>query len=229
MATWVLIHGTPLTPAVWQPVAALLDGPKVMPDCTRVPGRTDAQNAIARTIAPTLPAGRWDVVGHSFGGQIAIELALANAERVKSLTVLCSRDTPFSPFAEVAEAVRQGTGPTVAAGLARWFTAGEIDADAEAVRQARADLAAATASPEDWANALSAIATYDRSADVGRLEMPTYLVAAGRDSVSTPAVMTDLSARLPRATLRVHEDWAHMSAFTDPPALAKMLTTSRSA
>lgn len=225
--TWVLLHGTPLTPAVWSPVAAHLDGAVVTPDLTRVPAGAQPQRRLAASVVDELPEGEWDVVGHSFGGQVALELALAAGERVRSLTILCSRDTPVPAFAAVADAVASGDAPSVDAGLARWFTATELDANGPAVRAARSDLAAAVASPTSWARALAGIAVFDRSHDLFEVQVEVALHAAGLDRVSTPEAMTAFASRLSNAHCTVHDEWAHMSPFVDPAALAATIAVSR--
>lgn len=215
----MLLHGTPLRPAIWGPTArGLTDQPVVVPDLTTVPVGPTPQAATARKLVETLPAGAWDVVGHSFGGQVAIELALASPERVRSLTILCSRDTPFPSFAAMAERLRAARGPTVAQGLGRWFLPVEIEADGIAVRSARDDLTAALDRPQDWAAALEAIAVFDRAEDAERLP-PTTFLAMTQDAVSTPDVMRDMAARVPGAVLR-RRDGAHMSPFVAPLRLA---------
>ncbi len=168
-----------------------------------------------------------DVVGHSFGGQIALDLALLRPQQVRSLTILCSRDTPFPAFAQTAEAVRAGDPPSVEASLHRWFAVEEIRAESPAVRQARSELE--RASRADWAAALDAIATFDRSSRSTELTMPVALMAAGGDAVSTPAVMEELSTRISRATFALHAAWMHMSPFVDPSRLATLLRDARDA
>lgn len=224
-ATWVLLHGTPLTPGIWAEVAARLAGRVIVPDLTDIPS-TDAAYALAARAAADLPPGGWHVVGHSFGGQVALEIALAHPDRVVSLTIVCSRDTPVPAFADLARAVRAGEGPPADATLARWFTEEELAADGVAVMQARADLALALRAPDAWANALQAISLYDRSAEVGRLRIPVALHAAAGDAVSTPEAMKEFAGRIPGASLTVHDAWDHMSPFTDPEAFAAMLRAS---
>jgi len=219
-ATWVLLHGTPLTPAIWRPTAAHLGGRVLVPDCTAVPDGPEPQAALARRVAREVE-GDIHLVGHSFGGQVALELALLVPERIRSLTILCSRDTPFPAFAATATEVREGRAPSPVATLNRWFSPAELAAGKTAVKEARVELA--TASTADWARALDAIAAYDASARTPGLRVAATLVAAGADAVSTPAAMADLEQRLPDARLDVHPEWHHLSPFVDPRALAHLL------
>ena len=53
------------------------------------------------------------------------------------------------------------------------------------------------------------------------------LIAAELDQVSTPAAMSALASRLPRASLAVLPGAAHMSPFTDPAALARLILRGR--
>ena len=101
--------------------------------------------------------------------------------------------------------------------LRRWFTPWELAAEGPAVRYGRRQLQTARRGP--WAASLDAVATYDRASAVGRIAAPASLFAAGLDEVSPPAVMAELAAALPHATLEVVSAWAHMSPFADPAAL----------
>lgn len=222
---WMLLHGTPLGPAVWAATAAALDDQAVLvPDCSVVPAEPDPQGVLARRLLEESD-GELDVVGHSFGGQVALEVALRAPERVRSITVLCSRDTPVPTFGPMAAALRTGPGPTVEATLARWFSPAELQTGSAAVRTARTALR--MASDEQWARALSGIATYDAAERTPSLSLPATLVAAGHDGVSDPESMRALAARLPDAEFTVEDDWYHMSPFVDPVALAERLLRIR--
>ena len=136
---WLLLHGTPLTSEVWQGVRPALETvyPVAAPQLPRPSAATGAQAEIAGRILGGLGhlARRFHVVGHSFGGQVALELVLAAPERVASLTVLCSRASPFPSFSATAAAVRKA--PVDPDGsIKRWFLPGEIAADGPVVRYA---------------------------------------------------------------------------------------------
>ena len=223
---WLLLHGTPLTPHVWDGVAGYLrrQGPVWCPDVSPVAGRRDAQAALARRLASALDRspGQRHVAGHSFGGQVAIDLALLAPQRVQTLTLVCSRDTPFPAFAAAAARLRRGAPVDVAAVLGRWFTARELHAGGPVVAYARHCLEHADRA--SWAAALDAIAGYDRADRVGSIGVPATLIAAELDQVSTPAAMSALASRLPRADLQIMAGAAHMTPFTDPARLGMLLT-----
>ena len=222
---WLLLHGTPLTPAVWDGVAAYLaqSGTVSCPAVTPPAGARDAQGALAAWLAAEVaqPAGRLHVVGHSFGGQVALDFTLLVPRRVATLTLLCSRDTPFPAFAAAAARLRSGDPVDADAALSRWFTAAELDRSGPVVRYARRCLQ--QADRRSWAAALGAIARYDRACRTASISAPATLIAAGLDQVSTPAAMSALAGRLPRATLQILPGAAHMTPFTDPAALARLI------
>jgi pimeloyl-ACP methyl ester carboxylesterase len=226
---WILLHGTPLDPGVWADLAPILrrEQPAHTPVATPGIGDRSPQLAVADRLAPQLSrvADRWDVVGHSLGGQIAIELALRAPERVATLSLICSRDTPFPPFAQAAADLRSGSPIDVESALQRWFRPEERRSGSRLVSYARERLT--HADPQTWATSLEGIATFDRSADVHLIRAPTMLICAQLDPVSDPAAMSALADRLPNARLYVLPDAAHMSPLLQSASLAARLTAHR--
>jgi pimeloyl-ACP methyl ester carboxylesterase len=236
----LLLHGTPLSPQVWDGVRAALTSPTVAPDLTEMIRTPVAMSRLRKEqetcglqaeLAATVLAGLPDdedemvVVGHSFGAQVAIELALLAPDRLARLVLVCSRHTPFPAFADGARAVRASRPVDIEAGLRRWFTVRELGTGGPAVEYARRQLRTAPRAP--WAAALDAVATYDRTSAVGRIAVPASLFAGGLDEVATPAGMEQLAAALPHADLEVVAAWAHLSPFADPAAFAARLTALR--
>ena len=70
---------------------------------------------------------------------------------------------------------------------------------------------------------LAGVARYDRAGRTASIRIPATLIAAELDQVSTPAVMSALASRPPRATLTILPGAAHMTPFTDPAALAELI------
>jgi len=231
MATrWLLLHGTPLSPEVWDEVRSHLTETTEAPDLTElIPVHGAAQQVqrqVAAAVLKSLPDGDLIIVGHSFGGQVAIELALQAPHRVARLIIVCSRHTPFPAFAVGARDIRDGDPVDIDAGLRRWFSAAELAARPPVMAYLRRRFATAPRGP--WATSLEAIAHYDRRQAVKTITTPTRLFAARHDDVAPPAVMVQLAAALPHARLQVVETWAHMSPFADPAGFAATLREARS-
>jgi pimeloyl-ACP methyl ester carboxylesterase len=221
---WLLLHGTPLSPQVWDGVREHLRDDVRVPDLNALIERVppgQLQTELAAAVLSELPDAPLVVVGHSFGGQVALEVALMAPERVVRLVVVCSRHTPFPAFTDGARTVREGRPVDTEGGLRRWFTVDDLANLSPVVDYVRDQLQTAARGP--WAASLDAIITYDRSADVGRIGTPTALFAAAHDEVASPAVNTQLASALPHARLSVIAEWAHMSPFVDPAAFAARL------
>jgi len=180
-----------------------------------------AQADIARRVLASLEDGQapLHVVGHSFGGQVALEVAFAAPQRLASLTILCSRATPFPAFADTAESLRRGDPLDVDGSLARWFLPDELAANGPVVRYARDCVT--NADRALWADDLQAIAGYDRAWELGRIEAPTKVIAAELDRVGTPDEMQALTDAIPGAEFVLVSNASHMSQFLHPEALAE--------
>jgi 3-oxoadipate enol-lactonase len=82
---------------------------------------------------------------------VALEIALQRPDLVASLTLLCTRDTPYPPFAATASDVENGA-VDIDGSLRRWFSPAELAADDPIVRYARDALGSAYLVA--WADAL---------------------------------------------------------------------------
>lgn len=223
---WVFLHGTPLTPEVWTPIADRLrgEGDRVM--CPSLDLRGDSATHAAE-IAGQLPdKAVFTLVGHSFGGQVAIDLALmlAREHRLGGLALLCTRATPFPSFRAAAELVRAGRASDPDAAIARWFTDEERRSGSPVIDYARGRLR--NVDPEVWADALDSIARYDRERDLATISVPSVVIAAEDDVVSPPGVMEAMAARLPRPRFHLLREMSHMGPFLRPDATSTLLQQS---
>lgn len=221
---WLLLHGTPMSPAVWGDVRPHLEAvhPVLAPQLGRPAAPSGAQaDLAAQVLADVAGADGLHVVGHSFGGQVAVEIALAAPERVRSLTILCSRAAPFPGFSAAAANVRSGGPVDVDGALARWLRPDEVAAGAPVVAYVRSCLDGVDRAL--WADELDAIAAYDRMADLRTISAPTTVIAADLDQVGTVEHMGEVAAAIPGARLEVLASASHMSPFLDPGELAGRL------
>jgi len=214
---WLLLHGTPLTPEIWDGIIPLLDGATAAP---QVAGKRPHAGIAADNARQTNLIPPWRVVGHSFGGQVALELAIQRPDLVSELTLLCTRDTPYPAFAAAADDVAAGRSD-IDDTLRRWFSPAELDDDGAAVRSARTALA--TADLLSWAVALRAIAAFDCSAATTSIRCPAVVVSAEHDPVSDPVTMETMHRRLAGSEFEVLPAAWHMSVFTDLDRLVDLL------
>ncbi|WP_431233018.1 alpha/beta fold hydrolase [Mycolicibacterium psychrotolerans] len=221
-ARWLLLHGTPLDPSVWDAVRAHLPADSVAPDLNRPQADGLLQQRLAAAVLNDEPDDApLIVVGHSLGGQVAMEMALLAPHRVRRLILVCTRDIPVPEFHDAARALRAGAALDIGATIARWFTAAEIADDGSVIQDVRRRLT--TVSPSAYATTLEALATYDRGAKLAQIQSPAALICGRLDLGCTPEVMSTLAADLPDARLRIVDGWAHMSPFVQPADFAERL------
>ena len=217
----MLLHGTPLDPSVWDAVRSHLPANSLAPDLNRHHTGGLLQQELAAAVLAEEPDAPLVVVGHSLGGQVAMEMALLAPQRVRRLILVCTRDIPVPEFVSAADALGSGAEIDVEATIARWFTAPEIADDGPVVRDVRRRLT--TVSPAAYAITLEALAAYDRRAEVARVQSPAVLLCGRLDLGCTPEVMSMLAADLPDSRLQIVDEWAHMSPFVDPSDFARRL------
>jgi 3-oxoadipate enol-lactonase len=170
----------------------------------------------ALALMDTLDLGRVCVIGVSFGGMVAQELALLAPQRIERLVLCCTSaggaggaSYPLQALAALPDAER--TALRFELGdrrhTAAWRAANpEIVARIEA--QAAAAAAVSAADPEGPRGAalqLAARADHDTFARLPMLQMPTLLCAGRYDGIAPLANMEAMARQLPNAELRVYE------------------------
>jgi pimeloyl-ACP methyl ester carboxylesterase len=229
----VLLHG--IGGASWGPVLPLLSGWRVLdwplPGYAGSPPLPETTfPALAQALKDALEAAgfaRPAILGHSIGGMVAQEFALAFPERVGRLALYAT--TPAfggrdPAFAEAFLAARLGplegrsmeqAAPAMLAGM---FAA---DADPEALALA---VAAQAAVPEDAYRAtLRCLTTFDRRADLPRIAAPTRLIAGERDQAAPVKTMQRMAEAIPEARLAVIPDAGHIAHLERPEAFRAAL------
>lgn len=229
----VLVHGTPLDQRSWAPVAERLAQRRRRVVTYDLRGHGSARETplpdgfapLADDLAALLDrlgAETAHVVGHSFGGQVAQQFALARPQRLASLSIVCARLVPFPPFDAVADQVdAAGVAPLSDGLLERWFGADAVAAATPAVTQTRAALAAAD--PAAYATALRLIAAYDDGPRMAEVEAPLLVLAAEHDGVATAERSQVAAALAPHGRFELLADATHMAPVAAPDRVAALL------
>jgi 3-oxoadipate enol-lactonase len=157
--------------------------------------------------AATLATDPVHAIGASMGAAVALELALAHPERVRSLTLITPFVTAGARLDVVCESwcelARQVTPPVLAHALLPWFFSPAFLADA--ATRARVGRALATTLGRVPAATLTRAAagirawSGSRIGDLRGIRVPTLVIAAGGDLLTPDAAA--IAAAIPSSTL----------------------------
>jgi 3-oxoadipate enol-lactonase len=187
--------------------------------------------ADALALLDHLGLDRVRVVGTSFGGMVAQELAIAGPERVQRLALLCTSaggeggsSYPIGELLALPPAERRRRGMQVLD--RRWSEEWLADHDLDRMI---ADAITAMEGPEPGSDRargaqaqLAARATHDAWDRLGAISCPT-LVAAGRyDGVAPVENAEAIASRIPGSELRVYEG-GHVFFVQDPTASPEII------
>ncbi|WP_235493509.1 bifunctional 3-oxoadipate enol-lactonase/4-carboxymuconolactone decarboxylase PcaDC [Leifsonia sp. Leaf336] len=235
----VLLPSLGTTTELWDGVVARLASAPDSPRILRVdlPGHGASPSAreafsvadLATSVlalVDEIGGGAFDVAGDSLGGAVALELALAAPERVRSLAMFCSGAAIGTPegWAERAAQVRaSGTASVVAGSAQRWFAPGYLDAHPDGPG-GHALKTLIDIDDESYALCCEALAAFDRRDAVAAVRAPALIVAGAHDQVTTSALMAELAAGLPNARFVELAHAAHLVPLEDPAETAALLT-----
>jgi pimeloyl-ACP methyl ester carboxylesterase len=166
---------------------------------------------ICRDVITELTAEPCVLVGHSFGGRVAVCLAAEHPELVRGLVLTGVPLVRQQPAGRPKLAYRVGRSLHRHALLS--------DARMEALRQKYGSADYRAASPVMRTVLVKVLAeSYDD--EIRRLQCPTMLVWGARDTVVPVAVAEAAIALAPRAELEVLDDADHDLPLTHPDAIA---------
>jgi 2-succinyl-6-hydroxy-2,4-cyclohexadiene-1-carboxylate synthase len=233
--TLVLLHGFTHTGASWNRVVAAL-GESYRPLAPDIRGHASAAEltpvslkAVIDDLDALAPA-RFDLVGYSMGGRIALHAALALPDRLERLILLGA-----SPG--LAEADQRAARRLADERLAEEIEGASIEAFAERWAQTPvlaglpADLAAEVhadrlrSTPAGLARALRGLGTgvlpslWDR---LGEFALPVTLIVGQRDE-KFRAIAERMAAALPQATIEVVAGAGHAVHLESPGRVAELI------
>jgi 3-oxoadipate enol-lactonase len=229
----VLVHALGLDRRMWSQVIDLLPTDRrVIAYDVRGHGRAaDAPPAAnlhdhARDLAALLDRLGIEsarIAGLSMGGSIAQTFAIDYPHRVTGLDLVATGSDPVDVYlARADSAEADGMNAQIVPTLTRWFTLDALAENAWPVRYAR-DLVA-RASVADWAASWRALYTIDVRPQLGRITVPTRVIAGELDAASPPQAMRAIAVDIPNAEFSVVPDVAHMISLQKPHELAAILS-----
>jgi len=192
-------------------------------------GRLDDEVALLAPVLDRMP-GRFHLVGHSYGGALAMRLALSQPGRVLSLVMF--EPTLFALLEQQQPGGAAAAGIARAAGAAAQAVAlGDLDSAGRVFidywmgdgtwqampAERRSSTADAMRPIGTWAQALFAeTATLN---DIARLPMPVMLMGGSRSQASAREVLRLLRQALPQARAVTLPDVGHMGPVTHAEAV----------
>lgn len=237
-APLVLLHGVGLDAAMWLPVVERMakrhrviapdlpghGGSPAPPADATLSFYADRVAALLRHLG----VERTGVAGFSMGAMVAQRLALDHASSVSRLALVCAvHDRP--PEAKLAVRTRalataiRGVAPSVPAALERWFTPSFAAKRPDVVEAVRTTLLGNDPIGYLRSYAIFAQADEELAKDVGRIDVPTLIVAAEEDSGSTPQMAHALRAGIRDSRVVVVPGVRHLLPLEAPDRLARLL------
>jgi 3-oxoadipate enol-lactonase len=226
----VLVHAGGVDGRMWRPLAERLDGMRLhIPDLRGhgstplPPGEFSHAEDLLRVLND-LRIKRATLVGASFGGWVALQLATRAPERVNGLALLASTyldrdESEWSPeivaFSEKEQALLAADDieGAVALGLRVWKTRPGVR---DLVEQMTRDAFVLQQGVEADERPLPV--------DLGAIAVPTLVVSGGRDPMPDFGVIADqLAAAIDGAERAVVKDAGHLIALERPDETAELL------
>lgn len=228
LPTLVLIHGCGTDGHFWDELLGHLgDLPVVAPS---LPGRGDS-GPEPMTSAAANAAWLFDhlerssiaeviAVGHSFGGAVAIEMALASpgAVAVRGLG-LVSTGARLRVLPAILELVSRAAETGVAADLGSHAYRADTDPALIERVESKARRTPPATTRQDWFSTDA----FDRLGQVGAIAVPAAVVTGADDLLTPPKYSRYLAGHIDGATLDVIDGAAHMLPVEHPAGLARIL------
>lgn len=180
------------------------------PDARR-PGRMSDRVRDTVELLEELDRGPAILIGISFGGMIAQQVALARPDLVSGLVLGGCPGAIPEPFRDAiknrgADAERSGMEAVVESTLERWFT--PMYASNEAVASVRKRILDNT--PSNWAAAWEAVSEHDAIDRLRCLKIPALVVAGELDLATSLEAKRALAAAIPDSRLVIMPGAPHM-------------------
>ncbi len=237
--TMIFVHGVGGSSRVWpEQVRHFSADHRVL--CWNVPGYGGRPlpdpftfEAIADRLAEDMTAFGIDravVVGHSFGGMIAQQLAKTHPGRISRLVLSGTSPAFGNPDGEFQKRfVADRLGPLdagrtmadLAPGIVASLMADGADDDGRAVAvEAMSSVEQAT-----YRASMELLVTFDLRASLADISMPTFVLAAEKDASAPAAMMSRMAAKIPGSRFHEIPEAGHLANLERPAAFNSAIRT----
>jgi aminoacrylate hydrolase len=181
----------------------------------------DQMTADVVALMDALEIERAHFVGHSLGGAIAQVMAIEHPDRMRSLVISSSwtaADPYFRRLFEVRRRILEdsGVGSYFRSVTLSLYPCRYIADNFDAAKDTEEMMIASAPPVAVIKSKIEAVLSFDRTADLGRIAIPT-MVDCARDDIITPSYFSEELARfIPGAILAIHDDGAHSTPITIP-------------
>ena len=198
-------------------------------------------NALVDTVSilfDRLSIERAHLVGHAFGGMVALAFAAAHPLRLRSLTLTATSagfdhrkthdpDGDLSAKAWREQFVEQQVGPldrgASMAELAPKLIRGLIGDDADPKGLEQAILSLAAVPEQGYRAAIDCLAAFDHQDELANIQTPSLLIAGEKDPIVPPVVMQAMADAMPAARLETLPACGHLPHLERPDAFNGLL------
>ncbi|MEJ2761395.1 MAG: alpha/beta fold hydrolase [Gammaproteobacteria bacterium] len=188
----------------------------------------DLSKSVSALLEGLVISSRVHLLGHSLGGMVAQQFIADYPGKVASLTLAAtsaafgSRDGDFQK-----RFISERLGPLDQGLSMKQLASSIIDSligagpDPEMLAIARSSMASV---PEASYRAnMELLVTFDLRRELGKIRVPTLLVAGEKDTNAPPAVMEKMSSYIPNAQFQCIKDAGHLINLEQPSAFNKVL------
>jgi 3-oxoadipate enol-lactonase len=242
----VLLHGIGGCAQVWQPQLDAFSsrfcvvawnmpgygGSEPLPQMT-FPALAEALEALL----DTLPGKRIHLVGHSMGGMVAQEFLRRRAHRATSVCLYATSPGLAQPETpEALQAARERArdfmarriGPLDAGKTMRDMAESLLDQllsprASEAARAAAIE-SVSSVPPSVYRDAMRCILSFDGTAIVPKIDLPTLVIAGGEDRTIAPAIVEAMARQIRGSRFEIIPGVGHLANLEDPPAFNRVLS-----
>jgi len=168
------------------------------------------------------------LIGHSMGGMIAQEFAVAHQHRLHSLTLFATSPAFGKPGGDFQKKfVESRLAPLSAGGTMAHLAGSLVDnmMSSHAVSSGKriAYECMAGVPPETYRAAIECIVTFERRANLPKIGVPTLAVAGELDTIAAAPIVEKMAAKIPASCYVCLPELGHLANLEDPQAFNAVL------